>query len=247
MGNVLDNLHPTLRLKAIQLLMLCEDKGLKVRITQGFRSFAEQDALYAQGRTKPGKVVTNARGGYSMHNWGVAFDFCRDDGQGVYNDTDGFFSKVGSVGKSIGLEWGGDWKSITDKPHFQLPDWGHTTDLLRSQYQNLENFKKTWPDLDTPQPREPGILMPETKFRIIKNTYLRTSPDKDGGKVSYSGLSTTMKKKCVNKGGFAQIVAGNKVVFGRKYTDPKGNRWKKTKSGYWLPVLYDGIRRAERL
>ena len=52
-----------------------------------------------------------------------------------YYDKDGFFSKVGAIGKSIGLEWGGDWKTPVDKPHFQLPDWG-------KHYQRVETT--TW-------------------------------------------------------------------------------------------------------
>lgn len=139
-------LHPRLRKLTNELVTACERKGIPIKITQGYRSKAEQDALYAKGRTKPGNRVTNARGGYSMHNWGVAIDFCRNDGKGAYDDSDGFFSKVGKVGKSLGLEWGGDWKSIKDKPHFQLPDWGSTTEKLRTRYGTYEKFVKTWGD-----------------------------------------------------------------------------------------------------
>jgi len=139
-------LHPRLRKLTNELVTACERKGIPIKITQGYRSKAEQDALYAKGRTKPGNRVTNARGGYSMHNWGIAIDFCRADGKGAYDDSDGFFSKVGKVGKSLGLEWGGDWKSIKDKPHFQLPDWGSTTEKLRTKYGTYEKFVKTWGD-----------------------------------------------------------------------------------------------------
>ena len=80
----------------------------------------------------------------SHHNWGTAFDFCRNDGKGAYNDSDGFFSKVGAIGRKIGLEWGGDWTSPVDKPHFQLPDWGSTTAKLKAMYGTPEKFKETW-------------------------------------------------------------------------------------------------------
>ena len=80
----------------------------------------------------------------SHHQWGSAFDFYRNDGKGAYNDSEGFFSKVGSVGKSLGLEWGGDWTSPVDKPHFQLPYWGSTTAELKRLYGKPEEFKKTW-------------------------------------------------------------------------------------------------------
>lgn len=136
----LTTLIPRAKAKADELVKACEAQGLKIKITDTLRNKAEQDALYAQGRTKPGNIVTNVKYPNSMHNWGVAFDFCRNDGAGAYNDTDGFFSKVGSIGKSIGLEWGGDWKSIVDRPHFQLPDWGSTPAKLKTLYGTPDNF-----------------------------------------------------------------------------------------------------------
>ena len=97
----ISQLHPDLQVKVAQLQRLCEAKGLKIGIGECVRTVAEQDALYAQGRTKPGKVVTNAKGSTysSMHQWGVAFDFYRNDGKGAYEDSDGFFSKVGQIGQ----------------------------------------------------------------------------------------------------------------------------------------------------
>ena len=138
--------HPTLQKKAKELVKRCADKGLKIAIGECLRTVAEQDALYAQGRTKPGAKVTNARGNTysSMHQWGVAFDFYRNDGKGAFNDSDGFFTKVGKIGQSIGLEWGGSWKSPVDKPHFQLPNWGSTPARLKSLYGTPERFFKTW-------------------------------------------------------------------------------------------------------
>jgi hypothetical protein len=142
----LTQLHPDLQKKAKELVTKCEKQGLKIKITECLRTKAEQDALYAQGRTKPGNKVTNASGSSysSMHQWGVAFDFCRNDGKGAFNDNDGFFTKVGRIGQSIGLEWGGGWKSITDKPHFQLPNWGSTPTKLKQQYGTPDKFFKTW-------------------------------------------------------------------------------------------------------
>ena len=138
--------HPQLQELANKLVAECKKKGLIVKLGECFRSVAEQDALYAQGRTTAGSIVTNAKGSSysSMHQWGVAFDVIRNDGKGAYNDNDGWFSKVGKVGKSLGLEWGGDWTSPVDKPHFQLPQWGSTPAKLKQLYGNVENFKKTW-------------------------------------------------------------------------------------------------------
>ena len=138
--------HPKLQLLANKLVAECKKQGLIVKLGECFRSVAEQDALYAQGRTTKGSIVTNARGtSYSsMHQWGVAFDIIRNDGKGAYNDSDNWFSKVAKIGKSLGLEWGGDWTSPIDKPHFQLPQWGSTPTKLKNLYGNVNNFKKTW-------------------------------------------------------------------------------------------------------
>lgn len=138
--------HPRLQELANQLVAEAAKQGLKVKIGECFRSVAEQDALYAQGRTTSGSIVTNAKGSSysSMHQWGVAFDIIRNDGKGAYNDSDGWFTKVAKIGKSLGLEWGGDWTSPVDKPHYQLPDWGSTPTKLKVTYGNVDNFKKTW-------------------------------------------------------------------------------------------------------
>lgn len=147
-------LHPTLQGKVIELQNLCKKKGITIGISECLRTVAEQDALYAQGRTAPGKVVTNAKGSTysSMHQWGVAFDFylmMDVDGDGAtsddaFNNATGLFNKVGALGKSIGLEWGGDWKSPVDLPHFQLPNWGSTATKLKQTYGTPDKFMATW-------------------------------------------------------------------------------------------------------
>lgn len=112
--------HPLVATKARQLIERAYREGINVIITQGLRTIEEQNELYAQGRTKPGKIVTNARGGYSYHNFGLAFDFAimKDDGSVSWN-VDDKWKRVAQIGKSLGLEWGGDWKSFPDYPHFQ--------------------------------------------------------------------------------------------------------------------------------
>lgn len=130
--------------KAVKLMKLCEKQGLHIKITDTLRTRKEQDILYAQGRTQAGNIVTYAKGTdyNSMHMWGVAFDFCRMDGKGAYNNDDGFFYKVGQIGKKIGLIWGGDW-TIKDNPHFQLKNWGDTPFKLKKMYDNPLKFFKT--------------------------------------------------------------------------------------------------------
>ena len=145
-------LHPRLQTKIQELIDKCAEQGYKIKISECLRTIKEQDDLYAQGRTKKGNIVTNCKGSSynSMHQWGIAFDFYRADGKGSYYDKDNFFTKVGRIGQSIGLEWGGSWKSIKDTPHFQLPDWGSTVTKLKKQYGRPEVFFKTWNTETTP-------------------------------------------------------------------------------------------------
>ncbi|AGI11569.1 endolysin, L-alanyl-D-glutamate peptidase [Listeria phage LP-KV022] len=100
-------------------------QGIYINVAQGFRSIAEQNELYAQGRTKPGNVVTNAKGGQSNHNYGVAVDLCQytQDGKDVIWAVDAKFKKIVAAMKKQGFKWGGDWKSFKDNPHFELYDW----------------------------------------------------------------------------------------------------------------------------
>lgn len=141
-------LHPEVQNIIPKFLEQCKNNGLIVKITDTLRTKQEQDNLYAQGRTKPGNIVTWVKYPYSNHNWGMAFDICRNDGKGAYNDTDGWFFKVGQIGKKLGLTWGGDWKDTPDKPHFELTKYGDTNTLAK-KYNTPENFKKTWQKEET--------------------------------------------------------------------------------------------------
>ncbi len=97
--------------------------GISIKVLSGLRSYAEQDALYAKGRTAPGPKVTNARAGYSNHNFGIAFDIGVFEGSRYLGDSPKY-KAVGALGMDLGLEWGGSWKTIVDQPHFQLrPAW----------------------------------------------------------------------------------------------------------------------------
>lgn len=139
-------LHPWLNYKLGLLLKQCAKKGIYLIITQGFRSKAEQDALYAQGRTKKGNIVTNAKGSdySSQHQWGIAFDIAINDPKLLYNEAT--IKKVAKIAKSnkVGLAWGGDWTSPVDTPHFYLDKWGDTPSKLKKKYGVFDNFKKTW-------------------------------------------------------------------------------------------------------
>jgi len=129
-------LHPKLRDEAILLYdeIIKELTGKAAcRFSYTLRTFAEQDALYAQGRTKPGAIVTKAKGGQSYHNYGLAVDIVLlvdKDGNGTFetaswdtkSDFDGDkksdWQEVVAIFKRYGWEWGGDWRFV-DAPHFQ--------------------------------------------------------------------------------------------------------------------------------
>jgi len=101
------------------------------RITSGYRSYDEQNALYVQGRIKPGARVTNARGGHSNHNFRLAFDITLFDGKGQPIWTSHLYRAAGEFGKTVGLDWGGDWKTFTDLPHYEYRH-GKTLAQLRA-------------------------------------------------------------------------------------------------------------------
>ena len=126
-------LHPKLRQIATDFINRAEKElGIKLRITQATRTINEQNRLFAQGRTESGKIVTNAQGGLSYHNYGLAFDVVEiAGGKAIWSNPN--WDKIGSLGKSMGLQWGGDFKSLVDKPHFQLT-LGFTTRELLALY-----------------------------------------------------------------------------------------------------------------
>jgi peptidoglycan L-alanyl-D-glutamate endopeptidase CwlK len=136
-------LHPKLRAEAKEIYIAIYNalKGrAAVRFTHTLRTIAEQDALYAQGRTKPGKKVTNAKGGQSYHNFGLAIDIClildgKEVSWDISKDYDGDkiadWMEAVAIFKSRGWEWGGDWAKFRDAPHFQKT-FGKTTSQLKA-------------------------------------------------------------------------------------------------------------------
>lgn len=133
MSKDLSKLHPYVKILAEKFLVKCSKEGLNLIITQTLRTIDEQNALYAKGRTKPGSKVTNAKGGYSMHNYGLAFDIAIIVNGKITWDNEALYAKAGKIGESIGLEWGGSWKSFKDTPHFQWTGGLKTEDLLRGK------------------------------------------------------------------------------------------------------------------
>lgn len=128
----LAGVHPALADRAMALIAAAAADGYTLRVSQGLRTFAEQDALYAQGRTVRGKRVTNAKGGQSMHNYGLAVDFVFVvDGKVSWDPA--LYQRIGAWSdRAGGLEWGGAWTKFKDLPHVQLAGLPSTSTLLTS-------------------------------------------------------------------------------------------------------------------
>jgi hypothetical protein len=119
--NRLKKVHPELARRVTLLIEELARNGLTVEVVQGLRTFAEQNELFKQGRTKPGQIVTRAKGGQSNHNYGLAVDLCPFvNGKPQWNDNAAFM-RIGIEAAKLGLEWGGGWKKFIDKPHVQMP------------------------------------------------------------------------------------------------------------------------------
>lgn len=122
-------LHPIIEEKRDRLIQLALAKGIDIIITDGYRSHNEQNELHAQGRSAPGNVVTQVRGGGSYHNYGLAIDFALRDGEGGVvwdierdanaNGKSDWF-EVAAIGKDLGFSWGGDWQRFKDYPHLEM-------------------------------------------------------------------------------------------------------------------------------
>jgi peptidoglycan L-alanyl-D-glutamate endopeptidase CwlK len=114
-------LEPVTAKLATELLRRLAAEGYTFKVTSGTRTFEEQARLYAQGRTAPGQRVTNARPGYSWHNFGLAFDVTlfQGDKNPVWEHS--AYTLAGQIGKDLGLRWGGDFRSLIDRPHFERP------------------------------------------------------------------------------------------------------------------------------
>jgi len=121
-----------MKVKCQQFIEKCKEAGIDVAITSTYRDFESQNALYAQGRTTKGPIVTNAKAGESYHQYRIAFDFCPIvGGKAMWSDIKTFV-KCGEIGKSLGLDYAGDWHSFKEYAHLQ--EAGHTLEELRKNH-----------------------------------------------------------------------------------------------------------------
>ena len=154
--NRIAQLHPSVRAEVTQIIQECDTAltgRAKVRITQGLRTFKEQDDLFALGRTrvnpqgktakKPlGNRVTQAKGGQSVHNYGFAVDICLiidgktaswDTAKDWDNDTVADWYECVKIFAKFGWEWGGNWKNFKDFPHFEKKGFNNWRQLIKRQ------------------------------------------------------------------------------------------------------------------
>lgn len=125
----ISTLHPRLRSLFLQFDMKMREAGIDYIVTCAYRNNYDQDQLYAQGRTKVGARVTNARAGQSLHNSvdtagnpaSRAFDIViMKNGKPDWDVKNPNWLRAGKIGESVGLEWAGRWTSFKEYPHFQL-------------------------------------------------------------------------------------------------------------------------------
>ena len=126
----LADLLPVVEDKVNAFLEMARKEKIDLLVTSTYRDLESQAALYAQGRTAPGRIVTNAKPGQSYHNWRCAVDVVPIVGGKAIWDDDHLWYDIGQLGVAAGLEWAGNWKTFVEYPHFQ-----YTGGLSLSQLQ----------------------------------------------------------------------------------------------------------------
>lgn len=183
MSKDIKDLHPLVAKRAQEFLDACRIRGLNVIITSTYRSIEEQNDLYAQGRTKPGNVVTNAKGGDSYHNWRVAFDFAPVINGVIPWNNKALFMQIGEVGEKCGFEWGGRWTTFLDLPHLQMT-LGYTLNDFKNGKVDLSRFQIV------PQPTPDAKVM---EYHTLLTSQL-TNKDYKGARDTTSYLFNQLSK-----------------------------------------------------
>lgn len=143
-NNMGTGMNPKVLALAIEVLKRAYHEGINIKYTAGYRSYATQNAIYAQGRTKPGNIVTNARGGYSVHNFGLAADFVlvNESNTKAIWTVNKDWRRVAAIAKSLGFEWGGDWRGFPDAPHIQITGGLSTAQLRAGRRPSIPDVPK---------------------------------------------------------------------------------------------------------
>lgn len=141
----IEKLHPLVRDEVEKIINECNEAltgNAKVRITQGLRTFEEQRLLHNKGRIAPGKKVTNAKAGQSIHNYGFAVDICLIIDEKIAswntvkdwdNDTVADWYECVKIFSKYDWEWGGNWKTFKDLPHFEKRGYNNWRKLIKME------------------------------------------------------------------------------------------------------------------
>lgn len=150
----IEKLHPFVREEVKQIIKECDEAltgKAKIRITQGLRSFEEQERLYAIGRITSGKKVTNAKAGQSIHNYGLAVDMCLiiagktaswDTAKDWDNDQVADWYECVKIFAKHGWDWGGNWKTFKDLPHFEKKNFPTKKGWIKTSWRALSKLKR---------------------------------------------------------------------------------------------------------
>lgn len=153
MSDMLEKVHPELARRVKIVIENAAKRGFDIKVVQGLRTIKEQNELYAQGRTKKGRIVTKAPGGFSPHNYGCAVDLALTEPvrEGAimthFPDRSFVWAVIGDEGQKQGLEWGGSWKSFKDRPHLEVPLLKYGRPLLKLVSAS-GSLVKVWKEVD---------------------------------------------------------------------------------------------------
>jgi peptidoglycan L-alanyl-D-glutamate endopeptidase CwlK len=126
----LDDLIPVVKDRVERFIEICKEHNIDLLVTSTYRDQESQAALYEQGRTTPGHIVTNAKAGDSYHNWRCAVDVVPlVNGKPNWDGNDPIWNQIGMLGEQAGLEWAGRWHTFKELAHFQYTDGLTLTDL----------------------------------------------------------------------------------------------------------------------
>ncbi len=131
--------HAVVKETTLEVIKRAYKEGINVQISAGYRSNAEQQRLFNQGRTTPGNIVTNAKPGQSLHNYGLAVDYflTNESGTTAIWTVNANWRRVATIAKSLGFEWGGDWTGFVDYPHLQMTGGLNLSQLQAGKKPNL--------------------------------------------------------------------------------------------------------------
>jgi peptidoglycan L-alanyl-D-glutamate endopeptidase CwlK len=169
-------LHPTLQRGAAELIrrMGLAGYGYSVGISSTYRDNEYQNYLYEEGRSRPGEIRTNAKGGQSMHNYRLAFDIFQNIKGQEYDLK--FLQTAGKIWQEMGGTWGGSWTSFPDKPHFEYTG-GISLGLLQNGVMLPQVSKMKWEEKEnTKMTQEEFNKMFEISFNAFMEKMANLTP-----------------------------------------------------------------------